>query len=332
MDRSIPEMTQPIAQDASRHSPLQVSVIIVNWNTKALLADCIRSVQAQTTASHEVIVIDNCSSDGSADMVRDLFPSVVLIANSDNRGFAAANNQGLAMARGSHLLLLNPDTIILDHAIDKSLDWLSRHPKVGCMGCQVLEGPEVIQRTGFSDPSPLNRAIAELGRPKLSRFPLFARPFYSNWDRKSEKVVDVVSGMFMLVPRAVFEKVGLLDPGFFIYAEEADWCRRIRKAGYTCVFAPVAQIIHLDGGSKSTAQIKSKMFVQKQKSHLFYLRKHSGPLGYAFAKSVFILSALLRLCLFGALSLLRPSANISARVRLSKAALAFQILQREPAK
>lgn len=324
-------MTHPAAAISQTPAP-QVSVIIVNWNTSALLADCIRSIQAQTLASHEIIVIDNNSSDGSAAMVAASLPEVVLIANHDNRGFAGANNQGLAVARGAHLLLLNPDTLILDHAIDKSLAWLATHPQVGCMGCQVLEGPDTIQRTGFSDPGPLNQAIVELGLTKLARLPLFARPFYSDWDRKSEKVVDVVSGMFMLVPRAVYEKVGPLDPGFFIYAEEADWCRRIRAAGYSCVFAPVAQIVHLDGGSKSTAQIKSKMFVQKQKSHLLYLRKHASPLGFAFAKTVFILSALLRLALFSALGLLRPNPETAARIRLSKAALAFQLFRQEPAR
>jgi GT2 family glycosyltransferase len=323
-------MTQSPAPDRAQPDLPEVSVIIVNWNTRALLADCIRSIKAQTTARHEIIVIDNCSTDGSADMVAATFPDVVLIANPDNRGFAAANNQGLAVARGTHLLLLNPDTIILDHAIDKSLAWLARHPGVGCMGCQVLEGPDVIQRTGFSDPGPLNQAIVELGLTRLDRFPLFARPFYSRWDRKSEKVVDVVSGMFMLVPRAVYEKVGPLDPAFFIYAEEADWCRRIRKAGFSCVFAPVAQIIHLDGGSKSTAQIKSRMYVQKQKSHLIYLRKHESPLGLALVKSAVVLSALLRLAVFSALTLIRPSDTSRARIRLARAALAFQLLGKEP--
>jgi GT2 family glycosyltransferase len=308
----------------------QVSVIIVNWNTRALLADCLRSIRAQTRARHEILVIDNGSTDGSSAMVAADFPDVLLIANRDNRGFASANNQGLAVARGENLLLLNPDTVILDHAIDKSLDWLTRHPEVGCMGCQVLEGPEAIQRTGFSDPGPLNQAIVELGLTRLTTIPLFARPFYSTWDRRSEKAVDVVSGMFMLVPRAVYQAVGPLDPAFFIYAEEADWCRRIRKAGYTCVFAPVAQILHLDGGSKSTSQIRSRMYVQKQKSHLLYLRKHAGPLGHGFAKTVFILSALLRLALFGTLSLARPTAETKARVRLSIAALTFLLLRREP--
>ena len=308
-----------------------VSIVIVNWNTRALLRDCLVSIAAETRAPHEIIVIDNASRDGSAQMVADEFPDAVLIANSDNKGFAGANNQGLRIASGDHVLLLNPDTIVLDGAIDKMLDWLSRHPDVGCVGCQVLEGPGVIQRTCFADPSALNLAIVELGLMRLAdRIPLFGRPWYSDWDRTTEREVDVVSGMFMLVPRAVLDKVGPLDDAFFVYAEEADWCRRIRKAGWRCVFAPVAQIVHLDGGSKSTAQIRSRMYVQMQKSHMIYVRKHGGLPAYLAAKAMFMASALLRLGVFGLVALRRGDPDSRARVRLSIAALKFHGLGQEP--
>jgi hypothetical protein len=308
-----------------------VSVIIVNWNTRDLLRGCLHSIAAETSAAHEVIVIDNASRDGSAAMVAAEFPDVVLIANADNRGFAAANNQGLRIARGRNLLLLNPDTLILDHAIDTMLDWLHAHPQVGCVGCQVLERPGVIQRTSFADPGFWHLAIVELGLMRLSRrVPALGWPWYLDWDRQSEREVDVVSGMFMLVPRPVMERVGLLDEAFFIYGEEADWCRRIRKAGWACVFAPVAQIIHLDGGSKSTAQIKSRMFIQLQKSHLIYVGKHEGRLAHAATKTLFVASAALRRLVFGALSLLRDDEVTKARVRLSSAALAFHLAGREP--
>ncbi len=323
------DSTRP-AKPATDKLP-DVSVIIVNWNTRDMLADCIRSVQQQTVARAEVIVIDNCSADGSACMLRELFPEVVLIENRDNRGFAQANNQGLALARGDYLLLLNPDTIILNHAIDTMLDWLGHHPGVGAVGCQVLEAPGVIQRTCFADPGPLNQMIVELGLMRLARLTAwFGRPHYLDWDRRSERAVDVITGMFLLVPRAVVAKVGPLDPGFFVYAEEADWCRRIRSAGYACVYAPVAQIIHLDGGKKSTQQVKSKMFVQLQKSHIYYVRKHSGAFAARLITSVFVVSSALRLMLFGAVSLLRRDPLTLARIRLAKAALAYHLFGREP--
>lgn len=276
-------------------------------------------------------MVDNASRDGSAEMVREEFPDTVLIANAENRGFAAANNQGLAVARGRNLLLLNPDTVILDGAIDAMLRWLACHPDVGCVGCQIWEDQHTIQQTCFADPGPLNLAIVTFGLMRLARWlPIFGRPWYAGWDRCSERAVDVVSGMFMLVPRPVLERVGPLDEAFFVYAEEADWCRRIRKAGWRCVFSPEARILHLDGGSKSTAQIKSRMHVQMQKSHLIYARKHDGWLGYALVKTLFIVSAALRLGVFGLLRTMRSNDTTRARVRLSGAALRYHLMGKEP--
>ncbi len=321
-DRYYKDMNVPV---------LGVSIIIVNWNTRDLLRGCIASILAEIQVPHEIIVIDNASPDGSAAMVAEEFPQVRLIANSGNRGFAAANNQGLAIARGRHVLLLNPDTVVLDHAINRMLSWLGSRPDVGCVGCQVLEAPGVIQQTCFADPTPLNIAIVEFGLARLSRWiPAFGRPWYRDWDRRSERSVDVVSGMFMLVPRAVLERVGLLDPAFFVYAEEADWCRRIRKAGYACVFAPMAQIMHLDGGGKSTVQIKSRMHVQMQKSHLIYARKHHGPAGYLTVKALFVASAALRVTAFSAVRLLRGGTRAQAHIRLSMAALRYHLFGQDP--
>lgn len=324
-------MTLSSLSQNTADGPTDVSVIVVNWNTRDLLRNCLNSIITQTSVAHEIIVVDNASSDGSADMVRTEFPSATLIANSKNGGFAAANNQGLRISRGRTVLLLNPDTLILDGAIDHMLAWLDRHPGVGCVGCQVLEGPGVIQRTCFADPTVLNSVMLEFGLMRLAPWiPAFGRSWYTDWDRRSEREVDVVSGMFMLVPRAVMDQVGLLDDAFFVYAEESDWCRRIRKAGYTCVFSPDAQIIHLDGGSKSTSQIRSRMYVQMQKSHLIYSRKHSGALGYAIIRFLYLVTSTLRLAVFSALRLVRPGEDAKARVRLARASLTYHLTGKEP--
>jgi GT2 family glycosyltransferase len=324
-------MTLSAVSQTTADVPTDVSIIIVNWNTRDLLRNCLRSIITQTTAAHEIIVVDNASHDGSADMVRTEFPDITLIANSENGGFAAANNQGLRISRGRTVLLLNPDTIILDGAIDKMLDWLYRHPGVGCVGCQVLEGPGVLQRTCFADPTLLNSVVMEFGLMRLAPWiPFFGRSWYTNWDRRSEREVDVVSGMFMLVPRTVMDQVGLLDEAFFVYGEESDWCRRIRKAGYPCVFTPEAQIIHLDGGSKSTSQIRSRMYVQIQKSHLIYTRKHSSAFGYAAIRFLYMITSILRLAVFSALRLAKSDENSKARVRLAQASLTYHLTGKEP--
>jgi GT2 family glycosyltransferase len=308
-----------------------VSIVIVNWNTRDILRNCLDSVANQTTLPHEIIVVDNASIDGSVEMVQQAFPDVRLIANADNRGFAAANNQGLEIASGDKLLLLNPDTIILDGAIDVMCAWLDAHKYVGCVGCQVFEDRDTIQRTSFADPGPLNLALIEFGLYRMApRHSLLGRPEYGDWDRDNERDVDVVSGMFMLVPRPVFEAVGFLDEAFFVYSEEADWCRRIRDAGWRCVFAPEARILHIEGGSKSTAQIKSRMYVQKQKSKMIYVRKHYGWFGALCARTVFVGSAVLRGSAFGLAGLTRSTPERKARLRLALAAIRFHLFGQEP--
>ena len=305
-----------------------VSIVIVNWNTCDILRSCLTSIADETRLPHEVIVVDNASHDNSVDMIRAEFPEIQLIANKENKGFAAANNQGLEIARGKNLLLLNPDTIILEGAIDTMIDWLNRHPDTGCVGCQVFEDADTIQRTSFADPGPLNLALIEFGLYRMApRHHLFGRPEYGDWDRDSERDVDVVSGMFMLVPRHVLEAVGLLDEAFFVYSEEADWCRRIRKAGWRCVFSPAARILHLDGGGKSTTQIRSRMFVQMQKSKMIYLHKHYGLWGTLCGWLIFVGSSILRFLL----ALAGRNDEAAARRRLARASLCYHLTRQEPA-
>jgi GT2 family glycosyltransferase len=276
-----------------------------------------------------VIVIDNASADGSAEMAAAEFPGVRLIANPDNRGFAAANNQGLEIARGRNLLLLNPDTVVLDGAIDRMLAWLADHPRVGCVGCQSRTDPDTVQVTAFADLTPANLAIEELGLGRFATlWPRLGRPWYAGWDRTTPREVEVVSGMFMLVPRAVLETVGPLDARFFIYAEEADWCRRIRAAGWVCAFEPSARILHLDGGGKSTDQVKAPMHVEMQRSKLLYVAKHHGAGWAAAMRALYAVSAALRLAVFGPLGALTGRARHRARARLARAALVFHLTGR----
>ena len=180
--------------------------------------------------------------------------------------------------------------------------------------------------TSFTDYDPGVILAVETGLHRA--FPkLFGGHLYPGWDRTTEREVDVVSGMFMLVPREVVETVGALDEAFFVYGEEADWCRRIRKAGWRCVVTPEARILHLDGGSKSTAQIKARMHVQMQKSKMIYLKKHGGALG---GRAAFVGTALMRLGLFSALRLVRRNPDDAARARLAAAALRFHLTGKEP--
>lgn len=265
------------ARDGS--GALDVSVVIVNWNTRDLLRDCLRSVKEQTRSSCEVFVIDNASSDGSPQMVAGEFPWVRLMANQTNRGFAAANNQGLTLAGGRFVLLLNPDTVILDGAIDRCIAFMDSRHDISCLGCQVLENESTIQRTCFRFPNLLDEVVGSLGVDRLlphSR--LLGGPWMPWWDRRSEREVDVVSGMFMLVRREVLERVGVLDEAYFVYGEEADWCYQMHLRGLKRYFWPECRILHLDGGGKSTSQRSVAMYVQLQRSQLAFYRKNYGLL------------------------------------------------------
>jgi hypothetical protein len=313
---------------------IDVSVIIVNWNALAYLRDCLRSIIDETrTCRYEIIVVDNHSSDGSQAMLCSEFPGVTAILNEENAGFASGNNQALRIARGRYLLLLNPDTLVLDGAIDKCVAYADelREAKVGVLGCQVWEDATTIQKTCFQFPSPLNTMLNLLGLTR--RFPqsrFFGRSEMRWWDRCDEREVDVVSGMFMLVRREAFEQVGLMDAGYFMYAEEADWCYRFWQAGWSCRFTPRARIVHLDGGGKSSDQVSSQMFVHMQKSLLRFQRQNRGIVAWASVKAMFAAAMPARAATFGLLALVGRSERWRARYRQTAAATRYHLLRVEP--
>jgi GT2 family glycosyltransferase len=317
--------------------PIDVSIVIVNWNARDYLRDCIRSIVEQTRAcSFEIIVADNRSTDGSQEMLRSDFPAVHPILNEENHGFAGGNNQGLAVARGRYVLLLNPDTLVLDGAIDKCVahaDALAE-AKVGVLGCQVWEDEDTIQKTCFQFPSPLNSLLTMLGL--TSRYPesrFLGRSEMGWWDRCDEREVEVVSGMFMLVRREALEQVGPMDEGYFMYGEEADWCYRFWKAGWKCLFTPRARIMHLEGGGKSTqrsALVSAQMYVQLQKSILRFHRKNRGMVSWALAQAVYAVVMPLRSAAFGAMALAGRSERRRLKFVQAMAATRYHLLRNEP--
>jgi GT2 family glycosyltransferase len=279
-------------------SPPIVSIIIVSWNTREILRDCLRTVYEQTTdVEFEVIVVDNASEDGSVDMVETAFPQTILIANTTNRGFAAANNQGMETAKGRYVLLLNSDTLVLDGAIGKTVGFADAHTEAAAVACRVLNPDRTWQPTCFLFPSALNLLIGALYLNKLfPRNRFCGRERMTWWDGRDARAVDVVAGCFILVRREAIEQVGVLDESYFMYGEEADWCYRFRKAGWRVLFTPIAQIVHL--GGVSSARIKGPMCLQLRGSILLFLRKHEGWASYIPACAFVSLFFLLRLPLW----------------------------------
>jgi hypothetical protein len=255
---------------------MDISVIVVNRNTRDILRECLASVLAETAGiAFEVIVLDNGSTDRSVEMVREDFPQVLLIANMENRGFAAANNQGMRLARGRYVLLLNSDTVVLDGAIQKTVAFADEHPEAAVVGCRVLNPDGSLQPTCFMFPSLLNMVLSTTYLYKLvprSRF--FGRERMAWWDRDDVREVEVVTGCFMLVRREAIDEVGLMDERFFMYAEETDWCYRFTKAGWKNLFCPDASIVHLGGGS--TRARLEEMNIQLRRSIVQFMKKHRG--------------------------------------------------------
>ncbi|MBW8042190.1 MAG: glycosyltransferase family 2 protein [Planctomycetes bacterium] len=273
---------------------MNVSIIIVNWNTCEILSDCLVSVYKQTeSVEFDVIVIDNHSTDGSVEMIKNKFPQVRLIENPANRGFAVANNQGMAIAKGRYVLLLNSDTIVLDNAITKTVRFADAHPEAVVVGCRVLNPDRTLQPTCFMFPSIINLLFSSSYLYKLfPRSRIFGRERMTWWDRSDVREVDVVTGCVMLVRRTAVEQVGIMDERFFMYGEETDWCYRFRQAGWKVMFTPTAEIIHL--GDASSRQVKPEMTLQLRGSILLFFKKHMSELTYGLACLIICLFFLCR--------------------------------------
>jgi len=274
---------------------MDVSIVIVNWNTCQITCDCLKSVYRQTgNINFEVIVVDNASTDGSVDVVKVQFPQVILIENNENRGFAAANNQGITRAKGRYVLLLNSDTVVLGNAIAKIVSFADNKSDVAVVGCRVLNPDGTLQQTCSMFPSILNMLLSTTYLYKLfprSRF--FGREHMSWWDRADVREVDVVTGCFMLVRQDAVRKVGSMDERFFMYGEETDWCYRFSQAGWKVMFAPGGEIIHLGGASSS--KIKPEMVLQLRGSILLFIKKNKKRMTYATACFLVALFFLLRI-------------------------------------
>lgn len=283
---------------------MKISVIIVNFNTQKLLKDCLSSLfEKNKKVKMEVIVVDNASSDGSAEMVERFFPKLILIENKKNLGFAAGNNVGLKSASGEYLLLLNSDTQFLENSLEQMIDFMDNHPSVGISSCQLVGGDGQIQPSGGFFPN-LPRIFAWMfflddlpfigGR--LKPFHPHSPKFYTR-DRwyLDEHFQDWVTGAFFLMRRQVLAQIGLLDENFFMYVEEMEYCYRAKRAGWQVVYTPRTKILHLGGQSGSS---KRALTSEYQGLKYFFAKHH--PAWQRFVLKIFLKGgAILRIILFG---------------------------------
>ena len=256
----------------------ELSVIIVSYNTKTDLRNCLASIYASDQLIRfRVWVVDNHSSDGSASMVEEMFPHVNLIPSPENLGFAKANNLVLREASSDFVLLLNPDTIVSDHAFDATIDFLKQHPHVGMATCKLVKADGTLDLAcRRSLPSPLIGLWRAIGLAKL--FPksrIFARYNLTYLDENEANEVEAVNGAFMLARGQAVSEVGLLDERFFMYGEDLDWCCRFREKGWKIYYLPSPAVIHLKGqaGKKQSTRMIRELFRAME----LYCRKHYGP-------------------------------------------------------
>lgn len=251
-----------------------LSILIVNWNVRDLLRECLRSIErGRGGLAVEVIVVDSASSDDSVAMVAAEFPWVTLLPQADNVGFPRGNNIALARARGDALLLLNPDTVIRGDALPVLVAYLAAHPDVGAVGPQLLNPDGSVQSSRRRFPTLATGFLESTWLEGLA--PGVLRRYYA-LDLPDDATADVdwLTGACILVPRAVYERVGGLDEGYYMYSEELDWCRRIRAAGWRVVYLPTAQVVHHVG--KSSEQAVTARHINFQRAKLRYFRKYHG--------------------------------------------------------
>jgi len=254
---------------------MTLSVIIVNYNVREFLGEALSSIlRAVKNISAEIIVVDNASSDGSVEYIKANFPSVRVVRNAENVGFARANNQAIQLSIGKYICLINPDTIVQEDTFSVLLKFMDEHPEAGAAGCKILNPDGSLQlacRRSFPTPWVAFTKISGLAYlfPK-SR--LFGRYNLTYLDPDAVSDVEAISGSFMLVRRETIDRVGLLDESFFMYGEDLDWCFRIRQGGWKIYYVPTTQIIHFKGeSSKKSPFEQRRLFYEAMR---LFVEKH----------------------------------------------------------
>jgi GT2 family glycosyltransferase len=254
---------------------VDLSILIVNYNTRDLTLGCLKSVFASSTRyTYEVILIDNASRDRTVEAVEELYPQVRLIRNTDNVGFSRANNQGIKAARGRYVLLLNSDTVIQPDTLDVMLRFMDEHPEVGASGCKIVLPDGSLDKAckrGFPTPSASFYYAFGFSRlfPNVPRFNQYQLGYL---DPDREYPVDCLVGAFMLVRREAIEQVGMLDEEFFMYGEDIDWCYRLKEAGWVNYYYPRTHIVHYKGASSRKKPYK--IIYEFHRAMVLFHRKH----------------------------------------------------------
>lgn len=293
---------------------IDLSIIIVTWNSRRDLELCLPSIRSGCVAhACEVILVDNASGDDSVAYARQVLPDVKVIANTENAGFARANNQGCTLATGRYVCLLNPDTIVHARAFDTLITWMdAKGDEAWACGPGLLNGDGTAQRTGVRFPSLWNLFVEALFLDRLfpsSRIFGAHRELYEQG--MTPRGVDFVQGSCLLMRGAALISVGGLDESFFMYFEETDWCKRCAVQGGRIFLVPSAQVTHFGGGA--VGHYDERRLVYYHESLFRFFRKHHLPGARLVVRGIILGRSMLRCCVWGVLWVVRPGLRTAAR-------------------
>jgi len=267
--------------ESQNPTDVDVSVIVVNYNTAHLLKDMRDALKASTgQLKVETIIVDNASRDDSVSLLKHEFSDAKLIFNDRNLGFGRANNQGLAVATGRYILLLNTDAFVAPDTLMKTVTFMNAHEEFGILGVRLVGRDGVLQPCCRYFPTPWNLFVNRTGLHRM--FPRTRMVDDMGWDHASVRECDWVIGCYYLIRRAVIDQVGLFDPRYFLYSEEVDHCHSSKSAGWKVVYFPDTTVVHIGGESaKSDSPLSASGQISSLQieSELLYFRKHHGISG-----------------------------------------------------
>lgn len=296
---------------------IDISVVIVNWNTRKYLSECIGSLLSQYQAPYklEIIVVDNNSQDDSVPFIRENYPSVIVIQNTENMGFARANNQGFEVAGGRYICLVNSDILFLEDSISVMVNYMDRNAEVGVLGPRLLWRDRSLQGSCRKFPSVWNTLCPALGLtsllPQISLVSGEHMVGFFKHDRAID--VDVLVGAFLMVRTSALSEVGGMDDQYFMYCEEVDWCRRFVTAGWKVRFSPQTEVVHYGGASSSIEPLR--FFTEYCLSNLRYWQKHHSSASVVAYRLAMTLRYLIRLPWWAFLHRIRRTEETEIRVR-----------------
>ena len=295
-----------------------LSIIIVNYNGKRFLADCLESITKRVSCSHEVIIVDNASADGSVAFIRQNFPTIQLIVNPENSGFSVANNIGVRVAKGKWILLLNNDTLLLTDVLP-GIELLAARPDIGVVGAKMLGRQNEYRFSAGHFPSPLRLIrISSMYR----RDGAFGNGgFELGEGLLSCYTVDWIEGSFLLTRAELWERLGGLDEGSFMYGEDVDFCKRVKLVGFSCVYQPSIEFVHYGGYGTGRLPLVVKGFLR-------YHKRHSGAMLRSLVFCILASKLVATYCIHALLFVFTRSVASREKANACKSALGMAVGRR----